>query len=223
MFGVTIKIFIHLLKVFGGGTALGSQLRKSLFFSCVIVLNLNPHFIEFSSIKFSDFITDFCIIITIISLGMEVTKVFVKVCFWWLDDSLGLFDQVIFNLSGSMIVHLISIFVLGGLSSSLVKNSFSNVLVFDDSGTFITVLFHKGNQILVGLILRFLIILLNQLIEVLLNIEEFLDVLFSSFSKIFIKGTLHLCFITNFICCRHWTCADLFEHCNPSTTRSNSS
>jgi len=220
LFGITIQDFWHLLKVLMGSTTLGSQLRESLFLSSVIVLNLNPHFIEFSSIKFTDFLANIVIIITIVFLGMEVTKVFVKVFFWWFNDNLSLFYHAIFLLSWSKIVHLICIFVLGSLSSSLVVNTLSNVLVFDDSNTFITVSSNELNKFLVGLIFFFLVILLDHLIECRLLIEKLLDVFLSSFSKVFIKSALHLSFITNIICCGHGTCANLLYNCAPGTTRS---
>jgi hypothetical protein len=92
LLGVTIQNLWHLHEIFVGGTTLGSQLRKSLFLSSVIVLNLNPHFIELSSFKFTDFLKDVGIILTVIGLDMEVTKVLVEVFFCWFDDNLSLFD-----------------------------------------------------------------------------------------------------------------------------------
>jgi len=122
------RAFLEEIEIINRGLSICLSNLKGFKFLCEISFDLIEFVEETFSLSLRDFLTDFFAVFTL-EINTKLFEVFLEILLRWIANSLGLFDEVIFNFTFTVHVILIGFFVHNWLISSLIVKSFSHMLV----------------------------------------------------------------------------------------------
>jgi len=146
-----------------------------------------------------DLLTDFFTAFSL-KIHVELSEIFLKISLRWLANSFGLFNEVIFNFCFTVNISFIGFIIHNHLSFLLIEKSFSHVFVLLKSNGLGNVLLDNIYELFVGV--RFVLcswFSFNFLLKLVFLIEQFLDVIFSDLSQIFVNLGFNLRFVTEVV------------------------
>lgn len=155
------------------------------------VLDLDPSRVVVLRFQQRDLRGDVILVHVCLVVDVELFEVLGELLCSRLADSLGLLDQVISHLIPAVVVHFICLFIKHDLIVSLVKDSFSHVLIFFQSHHLFNILLDDDHKVFVSLLLLGDGLLRGVVLgsspgEFVLELEELGDVLSSHFLQLFV-------------------------------------
>ena len=191
-------LFIEIQLLYWSGSCWFSDF-KGFIFLLEFTLDQFVLFKVALSLSLRDLLTNFFAVF-IFKINTELGHVFIEILFRWVANSLGLFNEVIFNFKFTVEVILIGFFIHNWLICSLIVKSFSHMLVLFKSNCLCNESWDNFYEFLIGVLLVcwscFSFNFLNKLVFV---IEKFFNVIFSHLSQVFVDLGFSLRFITKSI------------------------